>query len=53
MSVRNRLLSSTFIPLVVGFGVGLTVVPCSPRAASNTYQLAQAKSPLWWDLAWA
>ena len=46
MSLRTQLLSTTFIPIVMGFGVGLTIVPCTPRAASKSlYQMAAACNP--------
>ena len=46
MSFRYRLLSTAFIPIVVGFGTGLTIVPCTPRAATKSlYLVAAACNP--------
>ncbi len=46
MSIRNRLLSTTFIPIVMSFGVGLTVAGGTPQAATDTpYQVAASHNP--------
>ncbi len=46
MSFRNRLLSTTFVPIVVGVGVGFTVAGCTAQADTPpAYQVASACNP--------
>ncbi len=46
MSFRNRLLSSTFIPILMGVSVGLTIAGSTVKADSpSAYQVAAACNP--------
>ena len=46
MSFRYKLLSTTFIPLVLGVGVGVVVVGSVAQSASlSSFQVAAADNP--------